>query len=297
MCWCSLAESPTGGLRTLWRPRDVALALLVGLVVTLVVIWRDADRADATYVIGAAPRDPLGDVEISGVPRRSFALPRLSPGGRGRVLLQIATYFEPPSATLRLQVLDADGRVLSRCAIPPARYRDNGLVPCDVPDVSRARRVVISHTGPARLGVYAHAGVAGYLAYTSGGDLVSRVRSVLDRVGISLPAGVGPAVLIAGLWLSTAASALAVLLAIGLARSGPDALLEHGEPLGETIALLAEPRDHEREVQHDREEEAEGDDEQGIGRGDDAEHVGDPGEQRGPGREDEHGQSGREPEH
>ena len=74
------------------------------------MIWRDADRADATYVIGAAPSDPLGDVEISGVPRRSFALPRLSPGGRGRVLLQIATYFEPPTATLRLQVLDANGR-------------------------------------------------------------------------------------------------------------------------------------------------------------------------------------------
>ena len=222
------------GLRALWRPRDVVLALLIGLVVTVIVIWRDADRADATYVIGAAPSDPLGDVEISGVPRRSFALPRLSPGGRGRVLLQIATYFEPPTATLRLQVLDANGHVLSRCTIAPGRYRDNGLVACDVPDVSRAKRVVVLHAGRARLGVYAHAGVAGYLAYTSGGDLVSRVRSVLDRVGISLPAGLGPAVLIGGLWLSTAAPALAALLAIGLARSGPDALLEHGEPLGET---------------------------------------------------------------
>ena len=291
MCWCSLAEAPPGGLRALVRPRDVALALIVGLLVTLIVVWRDADRSDATYVIGAAPRNPLGDVEISGVPRRSFALPRLSPGGRGRVLLQIATYFEPPTATLRLQVLDANGRVLSRCTIPPASYRDNGLIPCDVPDVSRARRVVVSHAGRARLGVYAHSGVAGYLAYTSGGDLFSRVRSVLDRVGISLPAHVGAAVLIGGLWLSTAASALAVLLAIGLARSGPDALLEHGEPLGESIALLAEPRDDEREVQHDGEEEAEGDDEQRVGRGDDAEHVGDAGEQGGPGREDEHGQT------
>src|SRR4051812_5644356 len=99
MYWCSLAETQTSGLRALCRPRDVVLALLVGLVVTVLVIWRDADRADATYVIGAAPRDPLGDVEISGVPRRSFALPRLSPGGRGRMLLQIATYFEPPTAT------------------------------------------------------------------------------------------------------------------------------------------------------------------------------------------------------
>ena len=161
MCWCSLAEAPPGGLRALVRPRDVALALIVGLLVTLIVVWRDADRSDATYVIGAAPRDPLADVEISGVPRRSFALPRLSQGGRGRVLLEIATYFEPPTATVRLQVLDANGRVLSRCMIPPARYRDNGLIPCDVPDVSRARRVVVSHAGPARLGVYAHSGVGG----------------------------------------------------------------------------------------------------------------------------------------
>jgi hypothetical protein len=297
MCWCSLAEAPTAGLRALVRPRDVALALLLGLAVTLIVIWRDADRADATFVIGSAPKDPLADIEISGVPHRSFALPRLAEGGRGRVLLQIATYFEHPTATLRLQVLDANAHVLSRCTIPPARYRDNGLIPCDVPDVSRARRVVVSHAGPARLGVYAHAGVAGYLAFTSDGDLFSRVRSVLDRVGISLPPGVGPVALIGGLWLSTAASALAVLLAIGLARSGPNALLEHGEPLGQTTGLLTEPRDHEREVQHDREEEAEGDDEQRIGRGGDAEHVGDPGEQGRPGGEDEHGQPGREPEH
>jgi hypothetical protein len=297
MSWCSLAEAPTAGLRALLRPRDVALALLVGLVVTAVVVWRDADRTGATFVIGAAPREPLADIELTGVPRRSFALPRLAQAGRGRVLVQIATYLEQPSATVRLQVLDARGRSLARCAFPPANYRDNGLLPCDVPDVGRARRVVVSHTGLARLGVYAHRGVAGYLAYTSGGDVVSRVRSVLDRVGIALPPGVGPAVLIGGLWLSTAAAALAVLLALGLARVGPDALLEEGEPLGETAGLLAEPRDHEREVQHDREEEAESDDEQRIGRGDDAESAGDPGEQSGPGREDEHGQPGREPEH
>jgi hypothetical protein len=117
--------------------------------------------------------------------------------------------------------------------------RDNGLIPCDVPDVSRARRVVVSHAGRARLGVYAHSGVAGYLAYTSGGDLFSRVRSVLDRVGISLPAHVGAAVLIGGLWRSTAASALAVLLAIGLARSG--LTRSSGEPLASRL-LHAEPR-------------------------------------------------------
>ena len=69
------------------------------------------------------------------------------------------------------------------------------------------------------------------------------MRSVLDRVGISLPPGVGPGVLIAGIWLSTASLALALLLAIGIARERPDALLEQGEPLGEPAGVLAEPRD------------------------------------------------------
>jgi hypothetical protein len=292
-----LAESPPASRRSLWRPRELALALLLGLVVTLFVVWRDADRPDATYIIGAVPEQPLEPIELTGVPRRTFALPRLTDGGRGRVVLQIATYFERSSATVRLRVLDASGGTISRCAFPPASYRDNTLLPCDVPDVALARRFVITHAGPARLAVFAHGDTAGYLAYTSGGDVVSRMRAVVDRVGVSLPPSVGPAVLIGGLWLSTAATALAVLLAIGLARSGPDALLEQGEPLGQPAGVLAEPGDDEREVKHDGEEEAEGDDEEGVRRRGDADGARDAGEQGGPGGEDEQRQPGGEPEH
>jgi hypothetical protein len=296
MCWCSLAES-RAALRSLWRPREVALALLLGLVVTLIVIWRDADRPDATYIIGAVPEQPLEPIELTGVPRRSFALPRLTDGGRGRVMLQIATYFERSSATVRLQVLNGAGGTIARCSFPPSSYRDNSLLPCKVPDVARARRFVITHAGPARLAVFAHGEVAGYLAYTSGGGVFSRMHAVVDRVGVSLPPGVGPAVLIAGLWLSTAATALAVLLAVGLARSGPDALLEQGEPLGQPARVLTEPGDDEREVEHDGEEEAERDDEEGVGRRGDADGTGDAGEQGGPGGEDQQRDPGREPEH
>ena len=166
-------------MRALVRPRDVALALALGLIVTLIVIWRDADRADATYVIGAVPEQPLGPIELTGVPRRSFALPRLTADGPGRVLLQIATYLQQPTATVRLQVLDARGRSLARCAFPPTSYRDNDLLPCDVPDIARARRIVVSHSGPAKLAVIAHGQVAGYLAYTSSGGVLSRMRSVI----------------------------------------------------------------------------------------------------------------------
>jgi hypothetical protein len=292
-----LAEPADSGSQDLWRTRELALALVFGLLVTLLVVWRDADRADATYVIGAVPAQPLSAFELTGMPRRSFALPRLTHDGRGRVLLQIATYLQPPSATVRLDVVDARGRPQARCTFPPSSYHDNTLLRCDVPSVVRARRVVVSHAGPAKLAVLANDGVAGYLAYTSSGDLFSRMRSVVDRVGIELPAGLGPTVLLGGLWLSTAAAALGVLIALRVARERPDALLEQGEPLGEPAGVLAEPRDDEREVQHDGQEEAEGDDEEGVGGRGDPERARDALEQGGPGREDEHRQPGDEPEH
>jgi hypothetical protein len=292
-----LAERPAAGSGGLWRARELALALLVGLLVTLVVIWRDADRADATYVIGAAPQLPLAPIEITDTPSRSFTLPRVDAGGRGRLLLQIATYLQRPTATVRLDVLDALGGSQARCTFPPSSYEDNALLPCDVPDIARARRVVVSHARPAKLAVYANGSEVGYLAYTSPGGVFSRMHSVVERVGTSLPPGVGPAVLIGGLWLSAAAAALAVLIALGVAREGPDALLEQGEPLGEPAGVLAEPRDDEREVEHDGQEETEGDDEERVGGRGDAEGVGDALEEGGPGGEDEHGAAGREPEH
>jgi hypothetical protein len=271
--------------------RRIALALAVGLALTLFVIWRDADRADATYVIGATPATPLTAVDLKGVPRRTFALPRLVHDGRGRLLLQIATYVQKPSATVRLTVLDASGAAQARCTFRPSTYRDNALLPCDVPHVAHARRVVVAHAGTARIGVFAGTdGAIGYLAYTSPGDLVSRMRSVVNRIGVSLPPGVGPFVFIAGLWLSTAAVVLALLIVIGVARERPDPLLEEGEPLSEPAGVLAEPADDEREVQHDREEEAESDDEERVGRRDDAEGARDAGEQGGPGGEHDEGQ-------
>jgi hypothetical protein len=275
----------------------MALVLLVGLALTVFVIWRDADRSDATFIIGAAPPSQVVPTEITGVPRRSFALPRLRSHDHGRVLLQIATYLQKPTATVQLAVLDARGGIQARCTIPPAGYSDNALVSCDVPDLARARRLIVAHAGPAKLAVYSHGRIAGNLAFVSSGDVFSRVRSVVDRVAVSLPAGVGPAVLTAGLWLSTAAAALGVLIAIGVARERPDALLEQGEPLREPTGVLAEPRDDEREMQHDGQEEADGDNEQGVGGRDDPERAGDTGKQGGPGGKDEHGQPGGEPEH
>jgi hypothetical protein len=292
-----LADPPASLLRTLWRPRELALALALGLVVTLVVIWRDADRADATYVIGAVPEQPVAPIEITKMPRRSFALPRLTDDGRGRVLLQIATYLQRPTATVRLDILDSNGRSQARCTFPPSSYHDNTLLPCDVPSVVRARRVIVSHTGPAKLAVFANHGVAGYVAYTRSGGLISRIHSVLDRVGISLPAGWGPVMLVGGLWLSVAATALAVLLALGVTREGTDTLLQHGEALSEPAGVLAEPREHEREMQQDSQEEAERHDEQGVGGRGDAERVRDAGEQGRPGGKDEQRQPGRQPEH
>ena len=79
-------------------------------------------------------------------------------------------------------------------------------------------------------------------------------------------------------------------LAFGLAWHWPDPLLEQSEPLRQPAGLLAEPRDDEREVQHDREEEAERDNEEGVGRRDDPEGAGDAREQSWPGGKDQNGQ-------
>jgi hypothetical protein len=276
--------------------RAIAVAVAIGALVTALVVWRDADRPDATFMIAGAPTAPLGVVEITTAPRRSFALPRLDDDGRGRLLLQVGTYSQPPVATIRLEVLDARGHRQAACRFPPSAYYDNALLRCDLPDVARARRVVISHAPRSKLAVFATRGVVGYLAYTSSGSAVSRVRSVVDRVGLLMPAGMGPVVLIAGLFLSTAAWVLALLLAPGVVRGRPDPLLEQREPLGEPARLLAEAGDDEGEVQHHGEEEPESDDEEGVGRGGDPERAGDPREQGGPGGEDEQGQPGRQPE-
>jgi hypothetical protein len=276
--------------------RAIALAVAIGALVTGLILWRDADRPDATFMIAAAPTAPLAVVEITSTPRRSFALPRLRDDGRGRLMLQVGTYSQAPVATIRLEVLDSRGRRQATCRFPPSAYYDNALLRCDLPDVAHARRVVISHAPRSQLAVFATRGVVGYLAYTSSGSAVSRVRSVVDRVGLLMPAGMGPLVLIAGLVLSTAAWVLALLLVPGVVRRRPDTLLEQREPLGEPARLLAEARDDEREVQHHGEEEAESDDEEGVGRRGDPERAGDAREEGGPGGEDEQGQPGREPE-
>jgi hypothetical protein len=280
-----------------WRSRELAVAVLAGLLVTAFVVARDSRRSDATYTIGAAPLAPETALEITGKPRQTFTLPRLPVATRGEVQVHIATYLQKPSAVVHFQVVDAQGRSQARCTYPPTAYSDNAQLRCAVPDLALARRLVITHTGPAKLAVIGHERTVGYLVFRNSSGVIGRMRTVVDRVGISLPAGVGPTVLIGGLWLSVSAAVLALLLAIGIAREGADPLLEQGEPLGEPARVLAEPRDDEREVQHDGEEEAEGDDEEGVRRRGDADAGGDALEQGGPGGEDQQGQPGGQPEH
>lgn len=255
----------------------------MGLLITAFVIWRDAARSDATYVIGAIPPPGLTAVDVTRSPRRSFSLPRLTAAGPGRLLLQIATYTQKPTTTVLLDVLDRRGRRLAHCTFAPSAYHDNMLLPCNMRTVTRARRVIISHApGRAPLGVFANNGVVGYLAYTSSDGTIARMRFVLDRVGVSLPAGVGPVALVAGLWLSTAAVVLALLIAIGLARERPDTFLEEGESLRQSAGLFAQPRDDEGEVQQDSEKKPQGNDEERVRGGDDSQRTGDAGEEGRP---------------
>lgn len=217
--------------RRAWPTRELAIALAVGLVVTFFVIWRDARREDITFTIGATPAETLQTaIELTGVPRRSFALPRLPRAERGEVILHIATYFQRPTATVRLEVVDGRGRAQSACAFPPETYYDNARIRCAVPSLADARRIVVTHAGPAKLAIFGNEArpgkpaVVGVLAFRNARDLIGRMRTAVDRVGVSLPPGVGPVVLIAGLWTSISAVVLALLLAVGIAR-------ERTEPL------------------------------------------------------------------
>src|SRR3954451_1852061 len=123
-CWCTLAERPSLERAPLWRSRELAVAVAVGLLVTVFVIARDSRREGVTYTIGAAPLAPETALEITGKPRATFTLPRLPAQSRGEVQVHIATYLERPTATVRFAILDARGRSQAQCIYPPSSYSD-----------------------------------------------------------------------------------------------------------------------------------------------------------------------------
>jgi hypothetical protein len=119
-------------------------------------------------------------------------------------------------------VLDARGGRIARCVFPPGSYRDNEQLPCRLSDISRAHGLVVTRRGPAKLALYGHDKKAGSLVVDESASLGGRVSTVLSRIAVSLPNGVGSSILLLALFGSVALTAFAVLAVLSFTGSTED---------------------------------------------------------------------------
>ena len=174
---------------------------------------RDADRSDARFTIVAGPREPTAPFKLTR-PVARFSIEPTRIKGRGLLSDQIGTYLKPPKDRITFTILDGRGSHLARCVYPPESYLDNTHLACPLPDISRARTLVVRRSGSAETALIAHDRSSGYLIVNQDPSLGGRIHTVLSRVATTFPNGVGSAVLIAGLFASVALTLLGVLLAV-----------------------------------------------------------------------------------
>jgi hypothetical protein len=148
--------------------RRVIAAIVVGLLAVGYVVLRDADRSDAKYTVVSGPPAPVIPIVIPKGSTR-YEIVATPVRGAGQLDLEVATYLQPARDTVVLSVLDARGARIARCVFPPGSYRDNGQLPCRLPDVSRARSLIVTRRGPAKLALYGHEKKAGTLVVDSAG--------------------------------------------------------------------------------------------------------------------------------
>jgi hypothetical protein len=206
----------------------VLAAIAVGLLVTGFVVVRDADRSDAEFTVVSGPPDPVSPTDMLAKQTR-YDVVATPVRGRGYLYVQVGTYLRQPRDTIVLAVLDRRGARIARCTFPPSSYTDNGRLQCPLQDISRARSLRVTRRGTARIALYANRDKAGYLVKPEATSLPGRVSTVLSRVAVPLPNGIGSTVLLAGLFGSAALTALALLLLLpARSRRGADS----GEPTG-----------------------------------------------------------------
>ena len=192
--------------------RRILAALAVALVVVVYVVWRDADRSDSEFTIVSGPPDPVVPFVVPKAPF-VFKVRATSVGGPGRVLVQVGTYLERPRDTITFVVRGAGKARLARCVFPPAAYRDNASLGCQVPDLAAVRSLLVTRAGNAKVALSAHEGTAGYLAREEQRSWLGRASTVLSRIATALPNGIGSTVAVVGLFGSVALTAFALLLA------------------------------------------------------------------------------------
>jgi hypothetical protein len=128
-----------------------------------------------------------------------------------RLDLQVATYFQAPTATLVIDVIGPDKRSLSRCRIPPKAYFDNQIVHCVVERRGSMQLVRIHAVGaktPVAIWTVKPAQgprTAGWFADAVSSDtLRSRLSFALDRLDAVRPALFGVWTLLIGAGLAAA---------------------------------------------------------------------------------------------
>jgi hypothetical protein len=199
----------------------VIAAIVVGLLAVGYVALRDADRSDAKFTVVSGPPAPVIPIVIPKGTER-YDVVATAVRGAGHLSLEVATYLQPPRDTVVLSLLDARGTRIARCVFPPRSYHDNGDLSCGLPDISRARSLIVTRRGPAKVAIYGHDKQAGTLVVAESTSLAGRVSTVLSRIAVPLPDGVGSSILLIGLFGSVALTAFALLLAVPFAGSSDD---------------------------------------------------------------------------
>ena len=95
-------------------------------------------------------------------------------------------------------------------------YSDNEQLPCPLRDISRAHALRVTRHGTAKIALYGHDTQAGFLVKNEATSLTGRVSTVLSRVAVPLPNGIGSSVLLVALFGSVALTVLGLLLAVGI---------------------------------------------------------------------------------
>jgi hypothetical protein len=192
--------------------RRVIAAVVFALLVVGYVVVRDADRSDAKFTVVAGPPGVVIPTVMHAKPTR-YEVVATPITGAGHLYLQVGTYLQPPKDTIVLTVLDQAGARIARCVFPPTSYTDNGQLPCPLTDISRARGLIVTRRGTAKIALYGNAEKAGYLVKNESTSFGGRVSTVLSRIAVPLPDGVGSSVLLVALFGSIMLTGLALLLA------------------------------------------------------------------------------------
>jgi hypothetical protein len=200
--------------------KRVIIALLLGIVVAGFVVARDAARSDAKFTVVSGPPHPVLPTVMHSRPTR-YRVVATPIAGAGSLYVQVGTYLELPKDTIILSVLDGRGRRIARCVFPPTSYTDNGKLSCPLPDITRAHGLIVARRGTAKIALYSNGDQAGFVVKNEAASFSGRVWTVLSRIAVPLPNGVGSTVVIVGLAGSVALTALALLLVLPLPSRRP----------------------------------------------------------------------------